>query len=146
VNRDLVVGWLGFGPARDEDCDPALVAELYGIYLLPEYWSMGYGKQLYGATETRIRQSLPVLGRRSGRGEGGGGKPMHCRFVRKSPRGAHLLLQIRTRVLDEEWANTPSGAGTRLSALKASKSRKQPDPRNLPLSPQCASWDDRQAP
>jgi hypothetical protein len=29
---------------------------------------------------------------------------------------------------------TPSGAGTRLSALKASKSRKQPDPRNLPLS------------
>jgi ribosomal protein S18 acetylase RimI-like enzyme len=58
VNRDLVVGWSAFGPARDEDCDPALVAELYGIYLLPEYWSMGYGKQLYGATETRIRQSL----------------------------------------------------------------------------------------
>jgi len=23
-----------------------------------------------------------------------------------SPRGAHLLLQIRTRVLDEEWENT----------------------------------------
>jgi ribosomal protein S18 acetylase RimI-like enzyme len=35
-----------------------LVAELYGIYLLPEYWSMGYGKQLYRATETRIRQNL----------------------------------------------------------------------------------------
>jgi ribosomal protein S18 acetylase RimI-like enzyme len=52
------VGWLGFGPARDEDCDPALVAELYGIYLLPEYWSMGYGKQLYRATETQIRQNL----------------------------------------------------------------------------------------
>ena len=58
VNRDLVVGWSGFGPARDEDCDPILVAELYGIYLLPEYWCMGYGKQLYRATETRIRQSL----------------------------------------------------------------------------------------
>ena len=58
VNRDLVVGWSGFGPARDEDCDPILVAELYGIYLLPEYWSMSYGKQLYRATETRIRQSL----------------------------------------------------------------------------------------
>jgi len=43
VNRDLVVGWSGFGPARDEDCDPILVAELHGIYLLPEYWSMGYG-------------------------------------------------------------------------------------------------------
>jgi ribosomal protein S18 acetylase RimI-like enzyme len=58
VNGDLVLGWSGFGPARDEDCDPARVAELYGIYLLPEYWSMGYGKELYRATETRIRQSL----------------------------------------------------------------------------------------
>jgi hypothetical protein len=31
VNGDLVVRWSGFGPARDEDCDQALVAELYGI-------------------------------------------------------------------------------------------------------------------
>jgi ribosomal protein S18 acetylase RimI-like enzyme len=58
VNRHLVVGWSGFGPVRDEDCDPVLVAELYGIYLLPEYWNMGYGKQLYRATETRIRENL----------------------------------------------------------------------------------------
>jgi ribosomal protein S18 acetylase RimI-like enzyme len=58
VNGDLVVGWSGFGPARDEDCDPALVAELYSIYLLPEYWTLGYGKQLYRATETRIGQNL----------------------------------------------------------------------------------------
>ena len=27
VNRDLVVGWSGFGPARDEDCDPILALE-----------------------------------------------------------------------------------------------------------------------
>ena len=45
VNRDLVVGWTGFGPARDEDGDPAVVAELYGIYLLPEYWSRGMAKR-----------------------------------------------------------------------------------------------------
>jgi ribosomal protein S18 acetylase RimI-like enzyme len=56
VNGDLVVGWSGFGPARDEDCDPNLVTELYGIYLLSEYWGMGHGKQLLEATETRIRQ------------------------------------------------------------------------------------------
>ena len=64
VNRNLVVGWSGFGPARDEDCDPILVAELHGIYLLPEYWSMGYGKQLYRATETHSSQgsveNLPI--------------------------------------------------------------------------------------
>ena len=52
------MGWSSFGPARDEDCDPALFAELYGIYLLPAYWTMGCGKQLYRATETRIRQTL----------------------------------------------------------------------------------------
>jgi ribosomal protein S18 acetylase RimI-like enzyme len=58
VNGHLVVGWSSFGSARDEDCDPALVAELYGIYLLPEYWTTGCGKQLYRATENRIRQTL----------------------------------------------------------------------------------------
>jgi ribosomal protein S18 acetylase RimI-like enzyme len=58
ANGDFVVGWSGFGSARDKDCDPAQVAELYGIYLLPEYWTMGYGKRLYRATETRISQNL----------------------------------------------------------------------------------------
>ena len=48
-----------------------------------------------------------------------------------SPRGAHVLLQIRTRVLDDEW-RTLSGAGIRLSALKASKPKKQPDPPESP--------------
>jgi ribosomal protein S18 acetylase RimI-like enzyme len=58
VDGRLIAGWSSFGPARDEDCDATLFTELYGIYLLPEYWSRGYGKQLYGATETRIRRNL----------------------------------------------------------------------------------------
>jgi hypothetical protein len=42
-----------------------------------------------------------------------------------SPRGAHLLLQIRTRVLDDEWENTfrrwypafrPEGQPTKIAA------------------------------
>jgi ribosomal protein S18 acetylase RimI-like enzyme len=57
VNQELVVGWAGFGPPRDEDCHPALVAELYGLYLLPEYWGLGLGRQLYGLIETRMRRS-----------------------------------------------------------------------------------------
>jgi ribosomal protein S18 acetylase RimI-like enzyme len=57
VDGHLVAGWSSFGPARDEDCDPTLFTELYGIYLLPEYWSTGCGKQLYRATETRIRRN-----------------------------------------------------------------------------------------
>jgi len=51
-----------------------------------------------------------------------------------SQRGAHLLLQIRTRVLDEEWEDTfrrwhpdfrPQGQGQESGVI----------PRNLPLSP-----------
>src|SRR5258708_1502545 len=48
-----------------------------------------------------------------------------------SQRGAHLLLQIRTRVLDEEWENTLSAAGIRISALKV-KPRKRRDPQESP--------------
>ena len=49
-----------------------------------------------------------------------------------SQRGAHLLLQIRTRVLDEEWENTfrrwYPGFRPRAQAEKSL------DPENLPLS------------
>ena len=31
--------------------------ELYGLYLLPEYWGMGFGQELYGAIETWMRRS-----------------------------------------------------------------------------------------
>ena len=49
-----------FGPARVEDCDPALFAELYGIFLLSEYWTMGCGKQIYR------KPDLPKLDRKPG--------------------------------------------------------------------------------
>jgi GNAT superfamily N-acetyltransferase len=58
VNGHLIVGVSCFGPARDEDCDSAMVAELYALYLVPEHWTKGYGLLLYRATETRIRQNL----------------------------------------------------------------------------------------
>jgi GNAT superfamily N-acetyltransferase len=57
VDGHLIAGWASFGPARDEDCNPIQFAELYGIYLLQEYWSTGCGKQLYRTTETRIRRN-----------------------------------------------------------------------------------------
>jgi ribosomal protein S18 acetylase RimI-like enzyme len=58
LDGHLIAGWASFGPARDEDCDPIQFTELYGIYLLPEYWSTGCGKQLYRTIETRIRRNL----------------------------------------------------------------------------------------
>jgi putative transposase len=47
-----------------------------------------------------------------------------------SPRGAHLLLQVRTQCLMRS-GRTPSGAGTRRSALKR-RPRKRPDPPESP--------------
>lgn len=44
-----ICGAAWFGPARDPDSDPALVGELIGIYLLPEAWGKGLGRNLMTA-------------------------------------------------------------------------------------------------
>jgi RimJ/RimL family protein N-acetyltransferase len=54
VEESTVTGWATVGPARDDDCDPTLVAELYGIYFSPDSWRQGLGTQLYEAIEKRV--------------------------------------------------------------------------------------------
>jgi ribosomal protein S18 acetylase RimI-like enzyme len=44
-----LVGFAGFGPSRDADADPAQVGEIAAIYLLPEVWGGGLGRQLMAA-------------------------------------------------------------------------------------------------
>ena len=39
-----IIGKLGYGHCRDEDKINA--GEIYAIYLLPEYWDKGYGRQM----------------------------------------------------------------------------------------------------
>jgi ribosomal protein S18 acetylase RimI-like enzyme len=51
TDQGPVVGWAASGPARDQDCDPARVQEVYGIYLLEACWGRGFGKRLYLAAE-----------------------------------------------------------------------------------------------
>jgi len=52
-----------------------------------------------------------------------------------SQRGAHLLLQIRTRVLNEEWENNVSELVPSISAAGRSGGQQRClTPRNLPLS------------
>lgn len=41
-----VVGFAATGPARDEDRSAAGTYEFYGIYLLPDQWSLGVGRTL----------------------------------------------------------------------------------------------------
>lgn len=40
------IGFISICPSRDNDHDPNNVAEISAIYLLPEYWGKGLGKQL----------------------------------------------------------------------------------------------------
>lgn len=46
---DGLVGFAGFGPTRDQDENPATVAELATIYLAPEVWGEGIGSRLMAA-------------------------------------------------------------------------------------------------
>jgi ribosomal protein S18 acetylase RimI-like enzyme len=51
------IGFVGFGEARDEDTDPAQVAEIYGIYVHPDHWRAGAGSALMEAALERLRQA-----------------------------------------------------------------------------------------
>ncbi|WP_328853975.1 GNAT family N-acetyltransferase [Microbispora hainanensis] len=44
-----VAGFASFGPGRDDDVDPASVAEISAIYLMPEVWGAGVGGRLMAA-------------------------------------------------------------------------------------------------
>jgi GNAT superfamily N-acetyltransferase len=41
------VGFAACGSTRDADKDPAVVGELYAIYVLPGFWGRGYGHALW---------------------------------------------------------------------------------------------------
>ena len=44
--EDRVAGFAAFRPARDEDLDPSLIAEITALYLVPQAWGSGTGRQL----------------------------------------------------------------------------------------------------
>ncbi len=47
-----LLGFACFGPARDEDAGPGRTGEIMAIYLLPDVWGKGWGRQLMAATVT----------------------------------------------------------------------------------------------
>jgi ribosomal protein S18 acetylase RimI-like enzyme len=42
-----VLGWVSVGPSRDDDADENIIGELYGIYLDPQFYRIGYGTKLW---------------------------------------------------------------------------------------------------
>lgn len=49
VSGDTALGFVGFGATRDEDVDPARVAEVHGLYVHPAHWRRGVGRRLLRA-------------------------------------------------------------------------------------------------
>ncbi len=53
-DRGEVVGFADTGPCRDDDFDSELVGELYAIYLDPDHWRRGLGRQLMRRALVRL--------------------------------------------------------------------------------------------
>jgi GNAT superfamily N-acetyltransferase len=47
-------GFVSYGPARDDDADARRAGEIYAIYLLPDAWDTGIGRQLMAAALDRL--------------------------------------------------------------------------------------------
>jgi GNAT superfamily N-acetyltransferase len=50
-----VVGFASTGPARDEELAPG-AGEVYAIYLAPDWWSRGLGRELFAAAVADLRE------------------------------------------------------------------------------------------
>lgn len=50
----VVFGWVSFGTSRDEGASNA--GEVYGLYVHPDHWGHGFGRDLMRRAETDLRQ------------------------------------------------------------------------------------------
>ncbi|MFO1368949.1 MAG: GNAT family N-acetyltransferase [Marinagarivorans sp.] len=48
-----ILGWVAFGPSRDDDASPS-VGEIEAIYILPDYWRQGVGRELWLVAQNRL--------------------------------------------------------------------------------------------
>jgi len=53
TNDAQVIGWIAFGPSRDDGAPPA-VGEIEALYVVPEHWSTGVGRELWRAGAGRL--------------------------------------------------------------------------------------------
>ncbi len=49
VGAGRIRGFVTIGPGRDDDANPALVGELYALYVSPSWWGGGLGRSLIDA-------------------------------------------------------------------------------------------------
>jgi ribosomal protein S18 acetylase RimI-like enzyme len=51
-----ILGFVAFGPCRDEDIPALHIGEIYAIYLHPVHWRQGYGSSLMEAALLALRK------------------------------------------------------------------------------------------
>lgn len=49
-----IIGFISFGPSRDQDVDSSVVAEITAMYLNPSQWRKGHGTLLSNAVLTDL--------------------------------------------------------------------------------------------
>jgi ribosomal protein S18 acetylase RimI-like enzyme len=54
-NADQAVGILTIGVCRDADLDASRTGEIWGIYIIPDYWRRGVGTRLVQEAERMLR-------------------------------------------------------------------------------------------
>lgn len=101
-----VAGWAMLGPARDDDLDPALVQELYGLYLLPRFWGRGVGWQLCQTAEDRMRER---------------GARTAVLWVHEQNRRARRFYERRTYLLESGELKTLCHEGVQATAIRYRK-------------------------
>jgi GNAT superfamily N-acetyltransferase len=57
-NQDHLTGFATIGRCRDGDRNGPEDGELYAMYLAPEFWGLGHGRDLLLAVEARFREYL----------------------------------------------------------------------------------------
>jgi ribosomal protein S18 acetylase RimI-like enzyme len=51
--ESMITGWIAFGPSRDPDGKP-MVGEIEAVYVSPEHWSTGTGRELWNIARARL--------------------------------------------------------------------------------------------
>lgn len=56
----VVSGFIAFGDSRDDDATPE-TGEIYGLYLIPELWGVGYGRVLWAEASECLLSRFSVV-------------------------------------------------------------------------------------
>lgn len=101
----VIVGWVAFGPSRDEDASPK-TGEIEAIYVHPGHWGKGIGKALLAAAvqvlsaQKYARITLWVLSKntRAARFYRGQGFQIDSCPPKVSKRGDQVLEELRYKI------------------------------------------------